>query len=60
MNERFKKPSTASIGSRCRTIVCALLVIACGPVQADAIDDLVAAKMEASRIPGLACRPTRS
>lgn len=53
MKERTKQRSAAFRGRRCRTIACALLLIACGYVQADAVDDLVAAKMQASRIPGL-------
>lgn len=53
MKERTKQRLAAFRGRRCRTIVCALLLVACGYVQADAVDDLVAAKMQASRIPGL-------
>ncbi len=43
----------ASLGRHLRVFAGVLLLFACGYVQADAIDELIAAKMEASRIPGL-------
>lgn len=53
MNMYLKKSFAASIGRKFRRIACALLLIACSHVQADEIDALVAAQMQARHIPGL-------